>query len=258
MIFVVASISLVDQTVAAFMDEGIWPIGVIQADHPMTDPSRAVQIASVQTLARRPRIQADFASVDEADIGSDFIRKWMQSEPQPLFIGLSATPWRKGMANEYDDLVIVVTVAELIDANILADFIAFAPSHPDLTAVKSTAGDFDPDQLSEVMSKIQMVADVVTTWLEKAENRSTFCSPVDRAHAKSLQAAFAAGNVTCGYIDTNTDPIERNFIRERFRSGEIRVVCNCPIPDDHISPRRSAFFMASSVLRDIRNGVRPC
>ncbi len=31
----------------------------------------------------------------------------------------------------------------------------------------------------------------------------------------------------------------------------------CSIPDDHISPRRSAFFMARSVLRDIRKGVRP-
>jgi transposase-like protein len=32
----------------------------------------------------------------------------------------------------------------------------------------------------------------------------------------------------------------------------------CPIPDDHISPRRSALFMARSVLRDIREGVWAC
>jgi len=32
----------------------------------------------------------------------------------------------------------------------------------------------------------------------------------------------------------------------------------CSIPDDHIDPRRSAFFMARSVLRDIRNGVLTC
>jgi hypothetical protein len=29
----------------------------------------------------------------------------------------------------------------------------------------------------------------------------------------------------------------------------------CSIPDDHIDPRRSAFFMARSVLGDIREGV---
>lgn len=32
----------------------------------------------------------------------------------------------------------------------------------------------------------------------------------------------------------------------------------CPIPDDHISPRRSALFVVRSVLRDVRDGVRPC
>ena len=32
----------------------------------------------------------------------------------------------------------------------------------------------------------------------------------------------------------------------------------CSIPDDHIDPRRSAFFMARSILRDIRSGVRAC
>ena len=32
----------------------------------------------------------------------------------------------------------------------------------------------------------------------------------------------------------------------------------CSIPDDHIDPRRSAFFMARSVLRDIRSEVRAC
>jgi len=32
----------------------------------------------------------------------------------------------------------------------------------------------------------------------------------------------------------------------------------CSIPDDHIDPRRFAFFMARSVLRDIRSGVRTC
>jgi len=32
----------------------------------------------------------------------------------------------------------------------------------------------------------------------------------------------------------------------------------CSIPDDHISPRRSALFMARSVLRDLRDGRRSC
>ena len=36
------------------------------------------------------------------------------------------------------------------------------------------------------------------------------------------------------------------------------VLANCSIPDDHISPRRSALFMARSVLRELRDGGQPC
>ena len=38
----------------------------------------------------------------------------------------------------------------------------------------------------------------------------------------------------------------------------VNCIVTCSVPDDHIAPRRSAFFMARSVLRDIQNGVRPC
>ena len=42
--------------------------------------------------------------------------------------------------------------------------------------------------------------------------------------------------------------------RATFLAAEFIVLSICPIPDDHIDPRRSAFFMARSVLRDIRDG----
>ena len=43
-----------------------------------------------------------------------------------------------------------------------------------------------------------------------------------------------------------------------FHSFRHTMVTRCSIPDDHIDPRRSAFFMARSVLRDVRDGVQPC
>ena len=36
------------------------------------------------------------------------------------------------------------------------------------------------------------------------------------------------------------------------------LAISCSIPDDHISPRRSALFMARSVLRELRDGGQPC
>ena len=53
--------------------------------------------------------------------------------------------------------------------------------------------------------------------------------------------------------------VQKDQLFDQLRSeicSEVGV--RCLIPDDHISPRRSALFMARSVLRDIRDGAQAC
>jgi len=50
------------------------------------------------------------------------------------FIGLSATPWTKGLGSYYEKLIIAASTEKLIDAGILSNFKVFAPAHPDLKA----------------------------------------------------------------------------------------------------------------------------
>jgi DNA repair protein RadD len=227
-IFTVPALSLVEQTVEAFWKDGIRDIGVIQGTHPMTDWSRPVQVASVQTLQRRPIPEADVVIIDECHRWFDFYGNWMldpawQGRP---FIGLSATPWTRGLGRYFDDLIIAATTQELIEGGYLSPFRVFAPSHPDLTGVRTVAGDYYEGDLSGVMNDGALVADVVDTWLRRAENRATLCFAVDRAHAKHLQAKFAEAGVSTSYIDAYTPINERNETKRQFRNGDIRVVCN--------------------------------
>src|SRR5436190_19557842 len=80
----VPAISLVDQTVIALADMGILDVGVIQAQHPMTDWGRPVQVASVQTLQHRWRERqmprADLVLVDEVHRRFDMFSHWIPSE----------------------------------------------------------------------------------------------------------------------------------------------------------------------------------
>ena len=89
--FVVPSIDLIDQTAAAFEREGINHIGVVQADHPRTDPTAPLQVASVQTLARRQPGPADVIIVDEAHVRFRSLSNWMHDAAwaKVPFIGLS-------------------------------------------------------------------------------------------------------------------------------------------------------------------------
>ena len=165
-LFVVPAIELIDQTLTKFFAEGIHDVGVIQADHMMTNRDRPVQIASVQTLMRRELPPADLVFIDEAHRWFDFYRHWMlePSWADVPFIGLSATPWTKGLGCYYDKLIIATTTEKLIDAGILSNFKVFAPAHPDLKGVRTVAGDYQQDDLGTAMDKQPLVADIVETW----------------------------------------------------------------------------------------------
>jgi len=225
-VFVVPTISLIDQTVEAFGQEGITAVGVIQADHPLTDPRQPIQVASVQTLRRRNLPKADLVIVDEAHMAFKVIFRWMEECPNLPFIGLSATPWSRGLGKRYDDLIIAATTSQLIEAGFLSQFRVYAPSHPDLSGVKTVAGDYHEGQLAEVMDKPELTADVVRTWLNLGEDRPTLCFGVNRAHARQLRDDFEKAGVPAAYIDAHTDRAEREVIRKAFHAGAIKVVCN--------------------------------
>ena len=225
-IFCVPAISLINQTVQSFHREGIHDIGVIQADHEMTNPAMPVQVASIQTLHRRNIPMADVVVIDEAHRWFKFYERWFELWNAVPFIGLSATPWTKGLGKHYDDLIIAATTQELIDQGYLSDFRVYAPSHPDLSGAKTRAGDYVEEQLAEVMNENTLVADAVSIWKQKAENRPTLCFCVDRAHAKHMQERFKAAGVPAGYIDAYTEMPERDEIAKKFHAGEIKVVCN--------------------------------
>ena len=224
--FAVDSIGLVDQTLEAFRRDGITDIGVMQAQHPATDPAARLQIISVQTLLRRAYPDVKLVIVDECHCRSVAIERWMQLRPDLIFIGLSATPWAKGMGKHWQSLVIGATIRELTDQGYLTPARVFGPSEPDLSEVKMVAGDYHEGQLSKAMSKPKLVADIVETWIKLGEGRPTLCFGVDRAHAKMLQERFLSAGIAAEYVDMDTSREERQIIKRRFHDNEIQVVCN--------------------------------
>ncbi|MDX6806335.1 DEAD/DEAH box helicase [Terrihabitans rhizophilus] len=227
-IFCVPALSLIDQTVGAFWNEGIRDVGVIQARHEMTNSRQPVQVASVQSLEKREIPEADIVVIDEAHRWFQFYAEWMaRPEWQRIpFVGLSATPWTKGLGKHFDDLITPTTAQDLIDSGFLAPFRTFAPTHPDLSGVRTKAGDYHEGDLSEAMDKPALTADVVETWRRLGENRPTFVFAVDCAHARHLRDRFVEAGVSTAYIDANTSKDDREVIERAFHAGDVRVVCN--------------------------------
>jgi superfamily II DNA or RNA helicase len=227
--FCVPAISLVDQTVESFYAEGIREIGVIQANHSMTDWSRPVQVCSIQTIQARGEFpEAKTVIFDEVHRLHKAMIAWIEHPDwaKVPMIGLSATPWTRGLGKYFDSLLIAATTQDLIEKGYLSPFKVFATGHPDLTGVRTVAGDYHEGELSSAMQKGDLTADIIRTWQEKWGKDKTLCFGVDKAHAKSIQERFEHAGISCGYQDAETTPDERREIKRKFHNGEYQVVSN--------------------------------
>jgi superfamily II DNA or RNA helicase len=264
--FCVPYISLINQTWRAFTKAGLpeSDIGIIQADHQLTNWTAPIQICSIETLNRRKILpDLDLIIFDEAHRQSKLYARWMAENPDAFYCGLSATPWAKGMHEIWDRLLVPTSMGELISQGYLSPYRFFAPASPDLSGVKVRAGDYAEDDLAKAMNKPKLIADIVTTWLEKAEGRRTFVFAVDRAHAKQIQTQFIEAGVKAEYIDAYTDVDERDAMLAKLAAKEIDMITSvgclttgvdCPQVDCMIlaRPTRSEMLYIQMVGRVLR------
>jgi superfamily II DNA or RNA helicase len=225
------------------MSEGITDIGVIQRNHPMTNPNAQVQVASVQTLLNRKHIpMAQYVLIDECHRWFEFYGRWMKDPlwRKTKWIGMSATPWTKGLGKHFEALVRPTTAQELIDTinprtgrSFLAKPRFLCPDEPDLSGVAMVGDDYNKGQLARAVNKVPPVANIVKTWTQKGEDRATMCFAVNRAHARTLWEQFKAAGVPVAYVDgevaylgNDEVPTSRKIVQDMSERGEIKVVVN--------------------------------
>ena len=227
--FVVPAIGLVDQAYEMFYAEGVRDIGVIQANHIATNWANPVQICSIQTIDRRGVVPgADVVIFDEAHVLYQAHKRWI-TDPEwqhVPFIGMSATPWARGLGKYFQTLLRVSTLQELIDLHFLAPFRVFSVGHPDLTKVRTVADDYHTGDLTEAMQENGLCADIIHTYQKRWGMGKTLCFAVDKAHALSLQERFNYAGIKCGYQDADTPLDVRRMIRKMFHDGTYQIVVN--------------------------------
>ena len=91
-------------------------------------------------------------------------------------IGLTATPFTKGLGNYYEAIVNTVTTQKLIDQGYLAPLKVVAPpAQVDVESITvNSNGEFDKEEMSERV--MQIVGDVVAEW--EKHTRNFFGGPV--------------------------------------------------------------------------------
>ncbi len=239
--FLCNRVHLVMQTSRRFSKSGIEH-GIIQGAN-TRQVYEDVLVASIQTVARRGLPDVDLLIIDEAHTvaGSKDYRQVIAAAKCPV-IGLSATPYARGLGKHYAELsgalfermVIAATIPELIADGYLVDCDIYAPSEPDMTGIKQSRNawgemDYSETDVGRAVDKPELVGDIVSHWLRLANDTPTVCFASNIAHSKHIVDRFCGAGVRAEHIDCHTEDAEREAILRRVESGETRVVSNVGI-----------------------------
>lgn len=220
---------LVEQTFNKFIEYGLPKPGIIWQNHPETDYSRSIQIASADTLRNRELPGFDILIVDEAHLKRKHLLELIKDCDKPV-IGLSGTPFADWMGTYYENLVKTTTMRRLIDLGVLCDYEFYAPTKPDLSKCRSQntawGNDYVESEIEDVMNGADIVGDIVSTWLEHSNYDPTLCFCVNVNHANHVTVEFNKHGVKAEVMTANTPIVERKQIISRFEDGITKVICN--------------------------------
>ena len=151
-------------------------------------------------------------------------------------IGLTATPYRMGSQNHlsevYDEMLIVASPQELIQQGFLVEPRVFSIPEselPDFSQVRTRAGDYSEDVLSQMVNKSQLVGNIVDHWFRHARGIRTVVFATSIAHSKHITQRFRAAGVAAEHLDAKTPLAIRRAILRRLASGRTRVAVNVGI-----------------------------
>lgn len=230
-LLVVHRIELVEQIVDRLRLFDIDP-GVILAGM-KPESEKLVQVASIQTLNRRRFPPADLVIIDEAHhaTATSYLKLW-DIYPEAHFLGVTATPVRfngDGFQDLFDVLICSESLKYFVDNKFLVPIRHFVCSTPDLSGVEKLYGDYNKKQLKSAVMKQKIMADLVESYQKYAPGKKMILFAVDIDHSISIMQRFIDVGIPSAHIDAETPRDLRREVLNRFKSGEIRVLCNVNI-----------------------------
>jgi DNA repair protein RadD len=208
--------------------------GLIQAGRSM-DLSHTVQVASVQTLARRlhllPRDFFQLLVVDEAHhTTAGTWAKVIEHFSQAKLLGVTATPIRsdgRGLGEHYQSMVEGPTAQQLTDSGFLAAAKVLAPPGFDSTGLRKRMGDFDPKEAEQRVGTI--MGDCLGHYRKHLPGQTAiaFCCSV--AHAEAVADLFHRNGIAAASIDGTMDTVTRRELLARLGTGDLKVLTSCAL-----------------------------
>jgi superfamily II DNA or RNA helicase len=141
-------------------------------------------------------------------------------------VGLSGSPFTKGLANTYTSVVSAITVNELVDKGLLIQPRIFIAKQVDMTGAKLIGGEWSDKEATE--RGIKITGDVVAEWVNKTrevfggpKKTIVFCSGV--AHGADLVQKFSEAGFNFISISYKDDDEYKKQVLEEFSKPDTDI-----------------------------------
>ena len=147
-------------------------------------------------------------------------------------LGFTATPIRlngDGLGDVNDLLIEGVSVDWMIKNNRLAPYDYYSIDLVDKDKLrKSSTGDYTSDSMGESLGDT-IYGDVIKHYRQLADGQKTILYAHSVEYSKMYAEKFNEAGISSAHIDAKTPKAERDNIIQRFRDGEVLVLCNVDI-----------------------------
>lgn len=263
-------IVLCDQT-SKRLDKYSIDHGVLQSGHWRYRPHEAIQVCSAQTLEKRGSFPGlSLLIIDESHQTRKQTIDFIKANPDVKVIGLTATPFTKGLGQIYTNVVSPITTKELVANGSLVPLKVFVAKEIDMTGAKKVAGEWS--QAEAETRGMKITGDVVAEWIKKTHEvygkpmkTIVFASGVN--HAADLARKFGEQGynfIAISYKDE--DQYKRDVIEDFAKPDtEINGLIACDIltkgfdvADTHIAISARPFSKSlSSHVQQMGRVMRP-
>jgi superfamily II DNA or RNA helicase len=214
----------------AGVEHGVIAAGFEPSDHP-------VQVASVQTLARRLKLQTwqpDLIVVDEAHHAvagtwSQILDHW----PHALRLGVTATPVRRdgrGLGAMFDRLVLGPSMQDLTAQGFLTRARIYAPQIRFQEAnLRVRSGDYAPETAAAELDKPSITGDAIEHYQRLGRGCGAIAFCCTTAHAEHVAAQFRASGITSQTLLGTTSVQDRELAINNLATGALQVLVSVDV-----------------------------
>ncbi len=206
------------------------------------DGTALVQVASIQTLARRG--VADFKPslviVDEAHHAlAETYRVLWECWPEAKFLGLTATPCRlsgEAFTDLFDVLLQSWSIREFIRKGWLSD-LDYVSVRSDSVAMRKVAslgkrgadGDYQTKEMANVLDVPESIAHLYQSYKKYADGKKGIVYAISQTHARHIAEYYSEHGVRCAVVDSRTPVGERQQTVDDYRLQNIDILVNVDV-----------------------------